>query len=55
MSPELQTILPRFRQHRHLPYVPKPQLRELYAEHDLVVMPTLGDSFGFVTIEAMAA
>ncbi len=36
-------------------YVPKDRLRQLYAEHDVLVMPTLGDSFGFVGMEAMAA
>lgn len=36
-------------------YVPKERLRQLYAEHDVLVMPTLGDSFGFVGMEAMAA
>ena len=37
------------------PYVPKDRLRQLYAEHDVLVMPSLGDSFGFVGMEAMAA
>jgi glycosyltransferase involved in cell wall biosynthesis len=37
------------------PYVPKVRLRQLYAEHDVLVMPSLGDSFGFVGMEAMAA
>lgn len=31
------------------------QLRSMYASHDVMVMPSLGDSFGFVTLEAMAA
>lgn len=54
-SPEMRTILPRFRAHRHMRHVPKAELRDLYASHDVLVMPTLGDSFGFVTVEAMAA
>jgi glycosyltransferase involved in cell wall biosynthesis len=33
----------------------KEQLRDLYASHDVLVMPTLGDSFGFVGMEAMSA
>jgi glycosyltransferase involved in cell wall biosynthesis len=36
-------------------YVPKDRLRQLYSEHDVLVMPSLGDSFGFVGMEAMAA
>ena len=36
-------------------YLPKEQLRQAYREHDVLVMPTLGDSFGFVGMEAMAA
>lgn len=40
---------------RHRGYVPRETLRQLYAEHDLLVLPSLGDSFGFVAIEAMAA
>lgn len=55
VSPEMLQILRRFRSHRSLPYLPKNELRELYREHDVLVMPTLGDSFGFVTIEAMAS
>lgn len=55
VSPEMESILKRFRRHRHLPYVPRWDLRELYRTHDLLVMPTLGDSFGFVSVEAMAS
>lgn len=55
IAPEMEGILKRYRTHRHLPYLPKPDLRRLYHEHDVLVMPTLGDSFGFVTLEAMAA
>lgn len=55
LSPEMTGILKRFRSHRHLPYLPKNELRGLYREHDVLVMPTLGDSFGFVMIEAMAS
>lgn len=55
VSEEMQAILKRYRTHRHLPYLPKPDLRRLYLDHDVLVMPTLGDSFGFVTLEAMAS
>jgi len=37
----------------HYP-VCKSRLREFYAENDLLVLPTLGDAFGFVALEAMA-
>lgn len=55
VSAEMESVVKRFRQHRHLPYVPRSELRELYRTHDLLVMPTLGDSFGFVSVEAMAS
>jgi len=55
LSAEIKGILKGFRPHRHLPYVTKLDLRDLYREHDVLVMPTLGDSFGFVTVEAMAS
>ncbi|MBL9131440.1 MAG: glycosyltransferase family 4 protein, partial [Verrucomicrobiaceae bacterium] len=54
-SPEMHEILPRFRTHEHLPYLSKSGLREVFVRHDVLVMPTLGDSFGFVTVEAMAS
>lgn len=34
--------------------VHKHRLREIYWEHDVFVLPSLGDSFGFVAMEAMA-
>jgi len=55
ISNEMEKFLSRFRPHRRLAYVPKQDLRSLYGEHDIMVMPTLGDSFGFVIIEAMAS
>jgi glycosyltransferase involved in cell wall biosynthesis len=55
VSPEMESVLKRFRAHRCLPYLPKDQLRSLCTEHDLLVMPTLGDSFGFVITDAMAS
>jgi len=39
---------------RLLPPQPKARLRRLYAEHDLFVLPSVADSFGFVALEAMA-
>jgi glycosyltransferase involved in cell wall biosynthesis len=39
---------------RLLPPRRKRELRELYWQHDVLVLPSLGDSFGFVAMEAMA-
>ncbi len=36
------------------PPVPKVQLRDVYGSHDVLVLPSLGDSFGLVALEAMA-
>ena len=41
-------------QPRCLPYMSRPQLRDFLNSQDLLVMPSLGDSFGFVAMEAMA-
>ncbi|WP_050030468.1 glycosyltransferase [Verrucomicrobium sp. BvORR034] len=32
----------------------KPTLRRMYASHDLLVLPSIADAFGFVALEAMA-
>ena len=37
-----------------LPPCTKTELRQHYRNHDLLVLPSLGDSFGFVAMEAMA-
>ena len=55
VSDEIKELLPRYGNHRYIPHVDKSRLRELYSQHDLFVMPSLGDSFGFVIMEAMAA
>jgi glycosyltransferase involved in cell wall biosynthesis len=39
---------------RLLPPQTKADLRRLYAEHDVFVLPSVADSFGFVALEAMA-
>ena len=39
---------------RVLPPCGKTRLRELYQQNDLLVLPSLGDAFGFVALEAMA-
>lgn len=55
VAAEMPPVLGRFRSHRHLPYLSKDKLAALYLEHDVLVMPTLGDSFGFVALEAMTS
>lgn len=40
--------------HQILPWVPRAALVDLYRQHDVLVFPSLGDSFGFVALEAMA-
>jgi glycosyltransferase involved in cell wall biosynthesis len=35
--------------------VPKPKLRQIYADADIFVLPTLSDAFGMVVTEAQAA
>jgi len=37
-----------------IPPVSKSRLRDLFRAHDILVLPSLGDSFGFVALEAMA-
>ncbi|MCB1211409.1 MAG: glycosyltransferase family 4 protein, partial [Verrucomicrobiales bacterium] len=39
----------------HIPWIPRSELRTIYKEHDVLIFPTLGDSFGFVALEAMAS
>jgi glycosyltransferase involved in cell wall biosynthesis len=34
--------------------MPREELPQVYQEHDVLVFPTLGDSFGFVALEAMS-
>jgi glycosyltransferase involved in cell wall biosynthesis len=39
---------------KYLPPQPKSMLRKIYVSHDVFVLPSVGDSFGFVALEAMA-
>lgn len=56
MSSEIDTrLLSKFRKHTMHPAVNRLSLRRIFAQHDLLVMPTLGDSFGFIVLEAMAS
>lgn len=54
-SPEMNQLLARHSGMEILPRVTKQELRNIYARHDVFVMPSLGDSFGFVILEAMAS
>src|SRR5579863_3723844 len=38
----------------YLPEQSKAELRRIYESHDVLVLPSVGDSFGFVALEAMA-
>jgi len=52
---EIKPFLRRFEAKvKLLPPCSKTGLRKHYHDHDLVVLPSLGDSFGFVAMEAMA-
>jgi len=55
VHPELQVLLAQ-RSHafEQVPPQPKRALREIYITHHVLVLPSLGDSFGFVGLEAMA-
>jgi glycosyltransferase involved in cell wall biosynthesis len=44
----------RLNRHRIIPWMPREELPKVYQEHDVLVFPTLGDSFGFVALEAMS-
>ncbi len=50
-APALEQFSGRF---RWLPPQTKTLLRNLFWRHDVLVLPSLGDSFGFVAMEAMA-
>ena len=44
----------RLNEFKHIPWIPRTELQTIYADHDVLIFPTLGDSFGFVALEAMA-
>jgi len=44
----------RLKRHRIIPWMPREELPQVYQEHDVLVFPTLGDSFGFVALEALS-
>ncbi|MGC4095646.1 MAG: glycosyltransferase family 4 protein [Nitrospira sp.] len=51
MAPLLNKLVPNAKVH---PYLPKKDFLAILASHDVLVLPSLGDSFGFVALEAMA-
>jgi glycosyltransferase involved in cell wall biosynthesis len=38
-----------------IPKVPRQQLPQVFRNYDVLVLPSLGDSFGFIALEAMAS
>jgi glycosyltransferase involved in cell wall biosynthesis len=44
----------RMQKHRIIEWMPRSELLNVYPKHDVLLFPTLGDSFGFVGMEAMA-
>ncbi|HEY1083191.1 MAG TPA: glycosyltransferase family 4 protein [Prosthecobacter sp.] len=53
--PDMKGFLKKARVPVHrLSYCPRAELRQIYWDHDVLVMASLGDSFGFVAVEAMA-
>jgi glycosyltransferase involved in cell wall biosynthesis len=54
MQAELQPLVASLPNVQVFPPVPKSRLRTVYWNHDVLVLPSLGDSFGFVAMEAMA-
>jgi glycosyltransferase involved in cell wall biosynthesis len=55
MAPEMMEPIRRFQKPLNvLSPQPKEKLRDIYNDHDVLVLPSLGDSWGFVATEAMA-
>ena len=54
IQPEVQPLAAGLPDVQIFPPVPKSQLRAVYWNRDILVLPSLGDSFGFVALEAMA-
>jgi glycosyltransferase involved in cell wall biosynthesis len=55
MQPDMKPFIKQVKSPlRCLAYCPRTELRKLYWNHDVLVMSSLGDSFGFVAVEAMA-
>jgi glycosyltransferase involved in cell wall biosynthesis len=55
LAPDIRHLAGRIRSRLTvLPYKSREELRAFYATQHLLVLPSLGDSFGFVALEAMA-
>jgi len=55
MDPAMKPVLARYEgSFRYMPPVPKLELRRLYGESSVFVLPSLADSFSLATLEAMA-
>ncbi len=50
-----QALAPYRNQFRHVPHVPRIELREIYRQADVFVFPTLVEGMGLVVLEAMAS
>ncbi len=56
LDPAYRPIIERHAGHfTHIAHVPNERIAEVYAEHDLFVLPSIEDGFGIVVAEAMAA
>ncbi|WP_009959373.1 glycosyltransferase family 4 protein [Verrucomicrobium spinosum] len=55
LDPAMRPLLSRYQDRiTWIPPVDKVQLREIYRQHDVFILPSVVDSFGFVALEAMA-
>ena len=50
-----QALVPYRNYFRHVPHVPRSELREIYRQADVFVFPTLVEGLGLVVLEAMAS
>jgi glycosyltransferase involved in cell wall biosynthesis len=53
--PNCHALAPYRHLFRHVPHVPRAELRELYRQADVFVFPTLYEGMGLVVLEAMAS
>ena len=56
IEPGMEQLLTPYRSmFLHLPSVPKVQLKEYYNRADVFILPSLGDSYALVVLEAIAS
>jgi glycosyltransferase involved in cell wall biosynthesis len=53
VADEMKPVLAKYRNHQLLPHQNRAALRDLYWRSDVLVLPSLGESWGFVALEAM--